>query len=192
MRTDVHLLIFDGFADWEPAYATAELRRTGKREVITVGYTGEPVISMGGLCVLPDLDLAEVDPEAVRLLILPGGDRWEREELDPALAVLLQRLTAVRTPVAAICAATTAIVRAGLLHGRRHTSNGLDYLRAQVPSYAAAAEYEDTLAVRDRGLITASGLGAVEFAREILAELGVFSAEDLDRWYRLFRPGGAV
>jgi hypothetical protein len=33
---------------------------------------------MGGLCVLPDFDLAELDPETVRIMILPGGDRWEK------------------------------------------------------------------------------------------------------------------
>ncbi len=60
MNRAPHLLVFDGFADWEAAYACAELRRSGKHQVITVGFSGEPVISMGGLCVLPDLDLAEL------------------------------------------------------------------------------------------------------------------------------------
>jgi putative intracellular protease/amidase len=189
MKTSPHLLIFDGFADWEAAYAIAELRRSGNHQVVTVGYSGEPVVSMGGLCVLPDLDLAEVDPEVVRILILPGGDRWEKEPLDEGLGTLLKRLVAARTPIAAICGATTAVARAGILNGRKHTSNGLDYLKAQVPEYAAEADYVDDLAVRDRGLITASGLGAVEFAREIFAQLGVFSDEDRATWYRMFKEG---
>jgi len=189
MKSTPHLLIFDGFADWEPAYAIAELRRSGNHQVVTVGYSGEPVVSMGGLCVLPDFDIAEIDPEAIRILILPGGDRWEQEPLDEGLVTLLKRLTAARTPIAAICGATTAVARAGVLQGRKHTSNGLDYLKAQAPEYVAEAEYVDTLAVRDRGLITASGLGAVEFAREIFAELGVLSDEDRATWYRMFKEG---
>jgi putative intracellular protease/amidase len=188
-RTTPHLLIFDGFADWEPAYAIAELRRSGNHQVVTLGYSGEPVVSMGGLCVLPDFDLAELDPETVRIMILPGGDRWEKEAMDAGLLALLNRLTAARTPIAAICGATVGIARAGLLKGRKHTSNGLDYLKQQVTDYAAEADYVDALAVRDRGLITASGLGAVEFAREIFAELGVFSAEEREEWYRLFKTG---
>ncbi len=188
-RTSPHLLIFDGFADWEPAYAIAELRRSGKHQIVSVGYSGEPVISMGGLCVVPDFELAELDPETVRILILPGGDRWEREPLDEGLRTLLQRLSAVHTPVAAICAATTAVVRAGLHRGRKHTSNGLDYLKQEVTDYLGESDYVDALAVRDRGLITASGLGALEFAREIFAELGVFSAEERDEWYRMFKEG---
>jgi putative intracellular protease/amidase len=189
VKSVVHLLVFDGYADWEPAFAIAELRRSGKQAVVTVGYTGEPVVSMGGLCVLPDYDLAELDPEMVRLLILPGGDRWEQDPLDPALEALLRRLLGHAVPVAAICGATMALARAGLLDGRRHTSNGLQYLTERVPEYGGTPDYVDQLAVRDRGLITASGLGALEFAREIFIELGVFSAEDREQWYRLFKTG---
>jgi putative intracellular protease/amidase len=189
MKPEPHLLVFDGFADWEAAYAIAELRRSGNHQVVTVGYSGEPVVSMGGLCVLPDFDLDEVDPEAIRILILPGGDHWEMDPQDERLAALVRRLVAARTPIAAICAATTAVARIGILQGRKHTSNGLAYLRAQVPGYRADADYIDALAVRDHGLITASGLGALEFAREIFAEMGVFSEADTAEWYRMFKEG---
>jgi putative intracellular protease/amidase len=189
MRAAPHLLVFDGFADWEAAYAIAELRRSGNHRVITLGYSAEPVVSMGGLCILPDFELAELDPEMIRILILPGGDRWETEPLEEGLATLLRRLAKSRIPIAAICAATTAVARAGILKGQKHTSNGLAYLKEQVAEYNAEADYVDSLAVRDRGLITASGLGALEFAREIFAELGVFSDEDRATWYRMFKEG---
>ena len=189
MKTTPHLLVFDGFADWEPSFATAELRRSGGHQVTTVGLAGEPVVSMGGLCVLPDADVADVDPEAVRMLILPGGNMWEQAPLDETLAGLLRKLTQARTPIAAICGATLAVARAGILEGRKHTSNALEYLKQQVPDYTAEGDYVDRLAVRDRGLITASGLGALEFAREIFAQLGVFSDADREEWYRLFKQG---
>ncbi|MEO8635353.1 MAG: hypothetical protein ABI587_08750 [Gemmatimonadales bacterium] len=51
------------------------------------------------------------------------------------------------------------------------------------------ADYVDGLTVRDRGLITACGLGALEFAREILAEHGVFSAANTGEWCRMFSEG---
>lgn len=189
MKSAPHLLVFDGFADWEPAFATAELRRSGHYQIVTLGYTAEPVVSMGGLCVLPDGDLAEVDPEVIRILILPGGDRWEDEPLDPALAGLLHRLAAHSVPIAAICGATVALARAGLLNGKRHTGNSLESLTRCGPEYSGAQHYVAELAVRDRGLITASGLGAVEFAREIFTELGVFSPEERELWFRLFKTG---
>ena len=73
------------------------------------------------------------------------------------------------------------------LRGRRHTSNGLQYLRSQVPDYAEAVNYVDAPAVRDRKLITASGLADVEFARELLEELEVMAPDDRSLWARIFR-----
>lgn len=185
----VYLLAIPGFADWEPAHALAELRRHGQFRVEVVGLSGDPVQSMGGLTVQPSLALAEMDLGDIAIFILPGGDRWERQPIEPELFEALAALDAAGVPLAAICAATTAIARAGLLHGRRHTSNGLAYLQGQVPGYAEGANYVDVPAVRDRGLITASGLADVEFAAEIMAELGVLSEANRQLWTTLFRGG---
>jgi putative intracellular protease/amidase len=183
----VYLLLVDGFADWEPAHALAELRRQGHYRVETVGLISAPVESMGGLRVMPSTVVSAVDPADVAAFILPGGDRWENAPVEPEIAQLLNRLAAHDVPIAAICAATVAVARLGLLRGRRHTSNGLEYLRAHVRGYAEAANYVDEPAVRDAGLITASGLGDVEFARELFEELNVLSAEDRAAWAQIFR-----
>ena len=185
----VYLLVVEGFADWEPAHAVAELRRNGEYRVETVGLTPAPVLSMGGITVLPSKTVAGVDPSDVAVFILPGGDRWENAPVEAELVHLLERLSAAGVPIAAICGATVAIARIGLLRGRRHTSNGLEYLRAQVSAYAESENYVDALAVRDRQLITASGLGDVEFARELFEELGVMSADDRALWAQIFRSG---
>ena len=185
----VYLLLIDGFADWEPAHAIAELRRHGGFRLETVALTKDAVTSMGGMRVLPTRTIGDVNPADVAVLILPGGDRWESAPIEPEIEELLHRLDRAGTPLAAICAATTAIARTGLLRGRRHTSNGLAYLQQHVPAYAEAANYVDTPAVRDRGLITASGLGDVEFARELFEELGVLSESDRELWSRIFRSG---
>ena len=183
----VYLLVVDGFADWEPAHAVAELRRHGQYRVESVGLASAPVESMGGLSVLPSTTVADVDPTDVAVFILPGGDRWENMPLEPELVQLVKRLDEQRVPIAAICGATIAISRMGLLRGRRHTSNGLEYLRSHVPGYDEMAQYVDAPAVRDRGLITASGLGDVEFARELFEELDVLSADDRAAWAMNFR-----
>ena len=183
----VYLLVVEGFADWEPAHAVAELRRSGQYRVESVGLTLAPVRSMGGLTVLPSVAVAAVNPSDVAVFILPGVDRWEQAPVESDLAGLLQRLDAGNVPIAAICAATVAISRIGLLRGRRHTSNGLEYLRSHVLDYSEAANYVDAPAVRDRKLITASGLGDVEFARELFEELEVLSAADRAAWAQIFR-----
>jgi putative intracellular protease/amidase len=184
-----YLLVVPGFADWEPAHAVAELRRHGRYRVEVVGLSDDPVESMGGISILPTRMLAAVDPGDVAVFILPGGDRWEQAPVEPELQALLEVLDRDGVPIAAICAATTAIARAGLIKGRRHTSNSLPYLQKKVPGYRDAAAYVDVPAVRDGGLITASGLADVEFAAEIMAELGVLTADTLSRWTALFRSG---
>jgi putative intracellular protease/amidase len=185
----VHVLVFDGFADWEAAFATAELRRSGGLDVVTVGFGESPVQSMGGLRVTPDRRLLALDAATVRLLILPGGDLWEGQYPRAEVESVLHALHAAGVPIAAICGATLALARAGLLDDRAHTSNGLDYLERMVPEYRGAASYVDALAVRDRGVVTASGLGAVEFAREIFEELEILSASDRQAWFYLFKHG---
>ena len=191
----VYVLVVEGFADWEPAHAVAELRRHGQYRVESVGLTPAPVRSMGGIRVLPSTTVTEVDPADVAVFILPGGDWWEHSTVEREIARLVKRLDVKGVPLAAICAATVAIACMGLLRGRRHTSNGLEYLRSHVPDYAEAANYVDMPAVRDRGLITASGVGDVEFARELFEELNVLSADDRAIWATIFRsarlPAGA-
>jgi putative intracellular protease/amidase len=183
----VHVLLVDGFADWEPAHALAELRRHGGYRVESIGLSSAAVESMGGMRVMPSKTIDAVNPDEVAVFILPGGDRWERQPVEPALETMLRQLDEAQVPIAAICGATLAVAKLGLIRGRRHTSNGLAYLKKKVPEYSEDARYVDAPAVRDRGLITASGLGDVEFARELFEELGVLTAAQRKQWAEIFR-----
>jgi putative intracellular protease/amidase len=186
----IHVVVFNGFADWEAAHALAEVRRWGKRVVRSVGFNIEPIVSMGGLRIAPDMGLSAVQPGDVELLLIPGGDLWERGAYPrQELERLIETLVLAHTPVAAICAGTLVLGRAGVLDDRRHTSNMRNYLSAHAAEYRGAAHYVDTLAVRDRHVITGSGLGAVDFAREIFAELGIFSAANEATWFEMFKHG---
>jgi putative intracellular protease/amidase len=186
----VYVVIFDGFADWEPANALAELRRRGNRTIRTVGFTDSPVVSMGGLRVIPDLALESVRPAGVELLILPGGDLWQSGSYPrAAMESLIGALLAAETPVAAICAGTLVLARAHVLDTRRHTSNMRTYLPAYATEYSGGAYYAELPAVNDRHVITASGLAAVDFARAIFSELGIFSAKNEALWFDMFKHG---
>jgi putative intracellular protease/amidase len=185
----VAALVVDGFADWEPAFALAGLRRWGNVPVVTIGYTTQPVTSMGGLRVLPDLALADLRPDQTRLLLLPGGDAWLEAEPPEELGTLLRALETHAVPIAGICAATVVLAKAGLFGGRHHTSNGQAFLAQYAAGYQSPGLYVEALAVRDRGVISASGLGAVEFAKEIFAELGVFGDADLRLFEEMYRHG---
>jgi putative intracellular protease/amidase len=187
--SSAYTLIFDGYADWELGHVLAELRRYGKVEVVSAGFSDETVTSMGGLRVIPDKSIAEIDIQDVLIFILPGGYLWEGAYPKDAIEPLLHRLQDAQKPIAAICAATTAVARAGLLRSRKHTSNSLSYLSKIVPHYSESANYVDSLATRDQHIITASGLGSIEFTVEIFRELGLATREMMAIWYEAFKHG---
>jgi putative intracellular protease/amidase len=188
---NVAVLIFDGFADWEPAYALTGLRRWGNRSIVTVGYHPGAVVSMGGMRVVPDDVLETVTPASTELLILPGGDQWLDSYPAARIDAVVRQLTDAGVPVAAICAATVAMARGGFLKDRRHTSNGAAFLEEHAPGYETSPLYGDALAVVDRGVITASGLGAAEFADAIFATLGIFDDANRALYLDMYRRGVA-
>jgi putative intracellular protease/amidase len=188
-QRDVHLFVLDGLADWEPGLAVAHIQRpapglAAKYRVRTVGFDESPIQTLGNVTIVPDLTLAELRPADSAMLILPGADSWTEPSTEPALAVM-RAFVAAGVPVAAICGGTFGLARAGLLDDRRHTSNALEYLA--MSGYRGAAHYVTEPAVDDRGVITASAMASLEFARAILARLEVFSPAALDAWYGLYK-----
>jgi putative intracellular protease/amidase len=187
-RKPVHLAVYDTYADWETGHATAYLARAGY-EIRTVGPSTQPVRSVGGLRVLPDLALDDVRPADSSLLILPGADLWDLGgELAPFARKAREFLDA-GVPAAAICGATLGLAREGLLDDRDHTSAVSFYLAAS--GYGGGARYVDSDAVTDTGLVTAGPTEPVAFAREIFRLLGVYDGDVLDAWYRLFHDSDA-
>jgi putative intracellular protease/amidase len=188
MKPKAYMLVFDGLADWEASYALPEIKNSDKFSVVTVGLSSDPVTTMGGLRVIPDTTLDALKPSDAAILILPGGDLWQQKP-DENIIRVVREFHDAQVPVAAICAATVAIAQAGLTRGARHTSNAQAYLKWMVPDYQDEEFYVDELAVADRGLITASGLGAVEFTREILRELKIHDEANLRVWFDMFKHG---
>jgi putative intracellular protease/amidase len=194
MADTVHLYVFDGYADWEPAFAVAGIhnpqfqQHPGRWHVKTVGAQSKRAVhSMGGLAVLPDMALVDLRPEDSALLMLPGGLGWEDaathgEAIDKAGPFVLQGV-----PLAAICGATAGLARAGWLDERAHTSNAVGYLKGT--GYAGAAHYQDAPVVNAGGVITAGGMAPLEFARAIFEQLDLYAEEALEAWYQLYKTG---
>lgn len=191
----VHLYVLDTMADWEPGYAVAGIHQPmyqavpGRYTVRTVGPSRDPVRTMGGVSIVPDLALEELRPRDSAMLILPGAMTWDRGE-HTAAAEKAGELLDAGVPVAAICGATAGLARAGVLDRRRHTSNAVEYL-AHVPEYAGHAHYVEERAVLDGDLVTAGGTAPVDFARRIFERLELYTPEVLDAWYRLYADGDA-
>ncbi|MEE2038153.1 DJ-1/PfpI family protein [Nocardiopsis sp. CT-R113] len=189
-RQTVHLAVYDDLADWEVGHAVATIRGgewqrdPGRFDVVTVGLTGAPVTTMGGITILPDLALPHLVPSASSMLILPGSSGWDvdPEHLAPFASAAGIFLDA-GVSVAAICGATAGLAREGLLDYRDHTSAAPEYLLGT--GYAGTGRYRTGLAVSDGGLITAGPTAPIEFARAVFAALDLYTPRVLDAWYRL-------
>lgn len=191
----VHVAVYDTLADWEIGYLTTALRQDslraaagpgGRVDVRYVGASLDPVTTMGGLRVSPDLTLADLerDPDSSALLVLPGSEIWHTDAYLPFIEAARRHL-ARGVPVAAICGATGALAQHGLLDARPHTSNAPQFLEAV--GYAGAAHYVDAPVVTDGDLVTASGVAPVEFARAVLERLDALTPQALTAWFRLYR-----
>ena len=132
------VFIFDGYADWEPAYVCAQLNAPGTGYAVkTIGLDRAPKVSMGGFRVTPAFTVAD----------------YPRDEL-----------VRCHIPVAAICNAVNFLAENGFLDQRRHTGNTLPFLKSQAPHYKGEAYFVEAEAVCDNGILTANGFGALELA----------------------------
>lgn len=184
------IFVFDGYADWEPALAIAGLRQYGGFEVSSFGLVREPVISSGGLKILPDVSADDINTDDFDLLILPGGTAWEegknREILD-----VVKSFDGKRKYIAAICGATILLAEAGLLNTLEHTSNNdAGYLKQFCPSYKGESGYKKQPAVSDGHIITANGAAMTEFAHEIFKSMRILPTEILENVNILYKSSG--
>lgn len=192
-KNKAYLYVFDTMSDWETGYLIAELNsgRYFKKgllplEVITVGIDNNPVMTMGGLKILPSISFDECILNSKDILIFPGGNTWTEAIHEPILKKASDALQK-NILVAAICGATVGLAKTGLLDRTRHTSNDLEYLKMLVPPYKGEKCYEVQPAVTDGNLITASGTAPLEFAKHVLKALDVFAPATLDAWSNLYQ-----
>jgi putative intracellular protease/amidase len=189
MSSTVHAAVYDTLADWEVGLATAHInsgawqREPGRCRVVTVGETRDPVTTMGGVRITPDMAIADVRPADSAMLILAGADTWLSGG-NTAFAEKAREFLDAGTPVAAICGATAGLAVEGLLDDRDHTSNAREFLDAL--GYGGSHRYVDQPAVTDGDLVTASATAPVEFAREVLGRLDLYEPDVLESWYKLY------
>jgi putative intracellular protease/amidase len=189
----IFLIVLNTLADWEIGYLTAELH--SKRlfadqsiacSIVKVGLSAEPIATMGGMLITPDITLDQVRMESHDLLLMPGGENWlepeSRPVLDFAKAMLDEGFR-----VAAICGAVEGLAQVGALDKRKHTGNDKAGMKASCTGYTGEQRYLDQAAVRDGNLVTATGLAPLEFSYETLKLLDVLRPATLEAWFQLHK-----
>ena len=140
MKT-VYVYLLDTMADWETGYILSELnsKRYFKKDApqITlkmVSTSLEPIHSMGGLTIVPDCTIKDIEVKKDNMLILPGANTWNDPKHNAILAKANEFLQN-DAAVCAICGATAALAGTGALDERPHTSNGAGFLEMFCPDY---------------------------------------------------------
>lgn len=90
----IYVYVLDTLADWELGHVTSELNsgrffKQGAQRVSlkTVSYSKEPIITMGGLTILPNCSIDDMAVDESSMLLLPGADTWN----DPKHAPVIQK-----------------------------------------------------------------------------------------------------
>lgn len=178
----VTVLLQPGAADWEFGVVLPALARFG---LSTRAATpdGRGIETIGGLRIEADTSFDTVDWEGADAIVLIGSQAWTKGGDRPIESRIAARAESGR-PLAAICGATLALARAGVLDEREHTSNSLEFLQTHVSAYRGGQHYCDLArAVRDVNLVTASGAAPVSFACAVAATVVPERAAEIAAWW---------
>lgn len=193
MKKIIYIYILDTMADWEIGYilqATSmqTMLKEPKYLVKTVGHTKTPIKTLGGLTIIPDCTLEEINNDEIAAIILPGANAWNDDSQKSVLDLVLS-LVNKDILIGAICGATLALADLGLLNNRLHTSNSMEYLCGCSKNYKGESFYKNELSVTGGNIITASSAGGLLWAKQIIEYLNIYSDETIDAWYKCYLTG---
>ena len=156
---EVIFVLLNGFADWEGAF-TAICLNQGVKPGNPINYK---------------VKYLSITKEPVTsILIVP----------------LVKKALKDKKLVAGICNASVFLGMHGFLNEVKHTSNTLDYLKQYAgDQYTGESNYINKQAVRDENIVTANGIGQLEFCREILYALEADTAEAIEESYLFYKNG---
>lgn len=138
-------------------------------EIVTVAEESGAVRSAQGPRAVADYGFAEC-PE-LDLLLLPGGIGSRRELANPAMLEFLREHSARAELTLSVCTGSAILAAAGVLDGRRATSNKL-FFRVAVAQSGAVEWVPEARWVEDGPFFTSSGVSAgMDMALAVVAKL---------------------
>ncbi|HET6872376.1 MAG TPA: DJ-1/PfpI family protein [Sporolactobacillaceae bacterium] len=174
----VLFFLYDNYAEFEISILNTVLRGSDV-EVVTCSPkpVGSYVISSGGLQIVPHYHMDELDLTQYKALIIPGG-RPHVLLGNEAIQAFMKRAAASGVYMAAICAGPSLLADAGLLRNRIYTTS----LSEGEENYTKAPfqwkNKQQEFVVTDQNVTTATGSAYVEFAEEVLRQLGVCESNE--------------
>lgn len=178
MSKHIAFIVIEDFADWECGLLSAAARTYFGATTAFHTPGGGAVTSSGGLKVQGEAAIESLDPAAYDALVVIGSSLWDQPQAPDVSAQLRATIEAGKV-LGAICGATLAAARAGVLDDRAHTSNSSHFLTSNVPDYDAARYVDAHRAVRDGLLITAPASAPATFATGVLGALFPERAQDI-------------
>ncbi|MDD1722601.1 MAG: DJ-1/PfpI family protein [Methanothrix sp.] len=157
----------EGFEEIE-AISVIDILRRAEIEVVTAGLKDGLAEGSHKVKVLPDTTLEKVDWHDFDGLVLPGGaPGFVNLGNDQRILDMAREMNRAGKCVAAICAAPSVLIKAGVLQGRKATVSPSG--KAQVQ---ACADFREDRVVVDKNLITSRAPGtALEFALKLVEAL---------------------
>jgi len=157
----------EGFEEIEAVNVIDILRRASV-EVVTAGLREGPVQGSHKVVVMPDTDLDKIDFYDFDGIVLPGGaPGFVNLGNDERILTAVREMNRRGKYVAAICAAPSVLIKAGVLQGRKATVSPSG--KAEVE---ACAKFCEDRVVVDKNLITSRSPGtALEFALRLVEVL---------------------
>ncbi len=178
-------MLYEGFAAFEIAPLLLLMRNSAN--VVTVSFDAEPQRSEEQLRFMVDKTIERVDPEAIDVLIIPGGDPTAYLE-NEHLHRLLHGVRENGKLIAAICGGPGFLAHVGLLKGLR-VAHG--YSEEDAPRVFEGSIITDDDVVIEEGIITARGQAYAEFAVEVCRSIGLLQsdeeAEETLKWLKNVR-----
>lgn len=169
--------ISDVFADFEITLAFHKIKNVGKKEVLSVAYNYETVVSESGLYYQSNLTISEaMKLNNVEALIIPGGPIRKQQ---PELTEFLIKLDRDKKLLAAICNGPQYLGRAGILNTHKFTTacSKEKIKELQVTDPFPWVNYVNRRVVQDGHIITAKGRAFVDFSFAIFDYLGIYQGE---------------
>lgn len=164
----IGILVYDGVNDLDvmgPRYVLGQLM--GARTML-IGPSTDPITTVMGVTITPDTARADVD--ALDLLVVPGGFRGTIEAAyDDSLHDWIRAIDQTTTYTASVCTGAWILGGAGLLQGRRATTN---WYRADEMMTKWGATFSDERWTQDGKYWTSAGVTAgMDMSLALLADI---------------------